>query len=118
MIDIKINQQKLLDIIKDLSVGCVESKQVYTRLYDLIEIKLSSTVEKLTNSYPDRSRSQVLRQAYLHSDYIELLEKYLSSRESYTLSKVMYDTHMMLFEARRSINSYNKELINHGKSLK
>ena len=110
--DIRMSQEKLLKIIRSSSEECIELKQVYNRLHDLVSLKLDSLISDLTSLFPDDGRSVLIRRAYLHPDYIGLLEQYLSSKNNYTHSRVMYDTHMMLFEARRSMNSYNRELIN------
>ena len=118
MIDIRMSQEDLINTIKNSSGECVELKQVFTRLHDLIGTKLESIINDLSTTYSHEPRSQVLRRALISSDYIELLEQYLSSRNNYTHSRVVYDTHMMLFEARRSINSYNREHVRRGAGSK
>ena len=120
MIDIKMSQEKLIQVIKSSSGECVQLKQVYTRLADLIGSKLDTIISDLTDSSLEdsRSRSKIIRRALVHGDYIELLERYLESSGNYIQSKVTYDTHMMLFEARRSINSYQRELVNTGRSIR
>ena len=107
-----MSQDDLIQIIKNSSEECIELKQVFNRLHDLVSLKLDNLIGELGSMFPDETRSVLVRRAFLHPDYIGLLEQYLSSKNNYTHSRIMYDTHMMLFEARRSINSYSRELAN------
>ena len=111
MIDIKMSQNNLIDKIRKLARECVDYKQVYRRLEDLLELKLESIRDELSSKMPDYLQSEILRLSFQHEDYIKILEKYLASKSSYIHSKVMYDTHLMLFEARRSLTSYNREVL-------
>lgn len=111
MIDIKMSQTNLIDKIRRLARECVDCKQVYRRLEDLLELKLESIKDELSSRMPDHLQSEILRLSLQHEDYLKILEKYLASKSLYIHSKVMYDTHLMLFEARRSLNSYNREAL-------
>lgn len=109
--NLDILQEDLIDLIKTNASLCIEYQQLSKRLKELIDLKY----EKIKESYYEKdevqgSRSRQSRKAFLEKEYIDILERYLNIKSEYVKSKVIYDTHMMLFEARRSKESYLKAI--------
>ena len=109
--NLNILQEDLIDIIKTNASLCIEYQQLSKRLKDLIELKY----EKIKESYESieeefGSKARLSRKAFLEKEYIDILERYLTIKNEYIKSKVIYDTYMMLFEARRTQESYLKAI--------
>lgn len=77
------------------------ARQVSKRLYGLLPERFRSFKQKCKT--PDINAGKAERLALLDPGYVMHLEEYLNIKYDAISARIQYETHMMLFEARRSL---------------
>ena len=103
--DLGMRQEILLDKIKTSHLSLIESQQVNRRLKNLHSQLLNQTKQKLRKS---RSPSDVERYALNDPEYLEFLDQIIETSHSQTKSRVEFETHLMLYNARQSLRKHRR----------
>lgn len=103
--DIQIGSDDLIAALKDLSSRSREARQLSKRLKELLPSRLSEVKNSLAARMP---AGQATRYALEHPTYGAAVDEYLQIRLLSHESWVQYETHLMLFKARRSLNGWNR----------
>ena len=106
-INLRLPQDVLVKEIGRFVTSGIESRQVGKRLYAL----LPARVDALKREY--RGKATALRsqcQAFCDDRYLGLVTELTDVLADSRLNRVEYETHMMLFEARRSLRAFRGAL--------
>lgn len=97
--DLKITQDKLLELIRANHLSLIEHRQIVHRLRGLQDSHLKQTKRKIRAK---GGSAEVERQALTHPEYLDFLEKIAETSHQQIKSRVDYETYLMLFKARQS----------------
>ena len=104
--NVKQLHDTLIHRIHRFGAAAREYRQVYRRLEQLIPDRLGGIVSQLRRK--GMGSSEATRNAYVSDEFIthvnELVEVAATSFES----RIQYETHMMLFEARRTLRAFHQ----------
>lgn len=98
----KIESQRLIETILSFGRAARESQQVARRLSNLLAQRLHSL--KLEHQRQN-SAAKAERLALNDPRYLTFIEEVLTLNAAARSDRIQYETHMMLFEARRSRRS-------------
>jgi len=99
-----ILHDRLLNVLRDYSRDAIESRQVGRRLRDLLPRRLREIHRK--HRELARSSGAAERMALTDADYLSHIEEIANVTHSALEARVQYETHMMLFEARRTLRRF------------
>lgn len=91
----------LIQNIQRFGASARDHRQVQKRLQQLLPDRLDHLVGE--NRRSGLKPSVALRQALVSKDYLDLLDEMVQVGQESTESRIQYETHMMLFEARQSL---------------
>jgi hypothetical protein len=95
------SQENLIRNIKHFGRIARESRQVMKRMVELLPNRLRSL--KNSQHTDGITRSKAERLALTHDSYKQEVQRYLHIYKNGVEARIQYETHMMLFEARRSL---------------
>lgn len=105
-----MNTNQLHDIlvqrIQRFGASAREHRQVHGRLAQLLPDRLQSIVSELR--IRGLSASEAQRQAYVNDQYLSHVNELVEVAGTSFESKIQYETHMMLFEARRTLRAFRR----------
>ena len=100
------SRDPLISQIRHFGRVARESRQVVARLGEL----LPSRLRHLKNGHPGEiTRAKAERLALIDESYREEVKRYLQIYKNSVEARIQYETHMMLFEARRSLRRHNSK---------
>lgn len=91
---------KIAHSIGEWGEELIEKRQVYSQLHKLLPIRYAECVQKYKEQNYSAGKAQ--RLALLDSDYIERIEELNELRSSILRLKVDFDTHHLLFQAKKN----------------
>lgn len=96
-----ILHDRLLHCLREFATTATESKQVSRRLRDLLPLRY----REILSRYRPQAQSVAAaeRAALTDKAYLAHIDELISVASSFHEARVQYETHMMLFEARRSL---------------
>jgi hypothetical protein len=98
-------QDELIRAIQFHGARAREARQVESRLWDLLARRLADIRGRLSRECPDVSASELQRRALADAEYVAFLDEWIDVAFQSSRERVEYDTHTMLFEARRSLRA-------------
>jgi hypothetical protein len=101
-----ILHDRLLVLLRDFSREAIESRQIGRRLRDLLPQRLKRIHAR--HRALARTSGAAERLALIDSDYLEHLEEISLVTQSALEARIQYETHLMLFEARRTLRHFVK----------
>ena len=101
-----ILHDRLLQVLRDFSKDAIESRQVSRRLKDLLPRRLREIHSQ--HRTLARSSGAAERLALTDATYLAHLNEVTQVSEAAHEARVQYETHMMLFEARRTLRLFNR----------
>lgn len=111
-LDIRMTQDTLLRCIQRHAKDAMAARQVAKRLESLLPRRLKE-IERGYRSQvvPVRSApvAQAQRNALCDPSYIEFVEEFLKLSGDALHGRIQYETHLMLFEARRSLRKASRQ---------
>jgi hypothetical protein len=104
--NIRISPEKLIQLISKEGMASIEYRQVARRLMKLMPLRLQQLKSSLGSS--ENSAAQNERLALVSQDMAALIQEYIDTAAEARRSRVSYETHMMLLEARKSLRRLAK----------
>jgi hypothetical protein len=92
--------EKLIRSIQRHAQSAMNARQVSRRLEALLPLRLKEVERRFRGNIP---AAEAHREALCDKTYLDFVEEYASIHGDAILGRVQYETHMMLFEARRSL---------------
>ena len=91
-------------VLRDYSREAIENRQVSRRLKDLLPRRLKEIHNRHRSA--DRTAGAAERLALTDSTYLKHIEEVSEVSKSAHEARIQYETHMMLFEARRTLRHF------------
>ena len=101
----QIPHEKLKALIKVSLKKTVESRQVSKRLSKLLPQLLSKVESGIIRSDKKQSKGSIARQALQSEEFQNYVQELIDMRHQTLLSRVQYESNLMLFQARQSQQS-------------
>lgn len=93
-------QDILIQRIQEFGMLARDHRQVYKRLEQLLPDRLKALTDSRRRS--GASASSSLREALVSKEYEEMIQEVVEMGHKSFYSRIQYETHMMLLDARRS----------------
>ena len=105
---LKRTQEQLSHAIRGHAQAAVQARQIYRRLAALLPTRLKAVREQLQQHQSADSLSKALKnrtliRAIASDDYVYYIDELVAVAANAHEERVQYETNMMLFEARRTI---------------
>jgi hypothetical protein len=94
----------LIQKIQEFGVTARDSRQVLRRLNQLLPDRINSLVKVRSRS--GGSVSECQREVFISREYEEIIDEVIAVGSQGHESRIQYETHMMLFEARRTLRKF------------
>jgi len=92
--------EKLIRSIQRFAQEAMNARQVARRLESLLPLRLKEVERRFRGEIPV---AEAQRKALCDKTYLDFVEEYSAIHGDAITGRVQYETHMMLFEARRSL---------------
>lgn len=104
----RLNQlhDNLIQRIQRFGANAREYRQVYKRLEQLLPDRLGGIISKLRST--GLTSSEALRKAYVSEEFVSHINEIVDMAGVSLESRIQYETHMMLFEARRTLRAFHR----------
>ena len=99
-LDTRVPPERLSALIQKYGLEALEARQVAKRLGDLLTQRFHDLKREHSRRLPG---SPGERAALTDSRYLEYVDEYCNVAHQSLVSRVQYDTHMMLLKARQSM---------------
>lgn len=99
--DIRMSKERLSHQIRQYAERGFEARQVSRRLLQLLPTRLRRLKMGLSKGLRRRSAGE--RHALISEDYLNHIQELTDIRYQAMSSKIQYETHIMLFQARQSL---------------
>lgn len=100
----RIPNEELIRLIKEQSFTYREAGQIARRMKDLLPEQL----KKLKRLHHKQCKAAAAeRKALVDPEYQQSIEEYVNLIEQAQRSRILYETHKMLFQARQSLRGYH-----------
>lgn len=102
----KLSLEDIVNLANKVGLEFVAAKKTADRL----ELLKATMRAKAMEKYDDGSRSEakIKRLAEMDSEYVAFLEELTNAKAEYERYRIRYESYKNLFEARRSMLSYQK----------
>lgn len=104
--NIKQLHDTLLQRIHRFGASAREYRQVHKRLEQLLPDRLGSIISQLRRK--GLGPSEAARNAYVSEEFLAHVDELVEVSGTSFESRVQYETHMMLFEARRTLRALRR----------
>lgn len=104
--NIKQLHDTLLQRIHRFGATARESRQVHKRLEQLLPDRIGSIVGQLRRR--GMGSSEATRNAYVSAEFLAHVDELVEVAATSFESRIQYETHMMLFEARRTLRAFQR----------
>ena len=101
----KISHETLASRIRKYANIATDARQVSKRLYQLIGVRLH---QYRSEYLPQNKAAKARRLALVDTRYQAVVDEYLKIASYAMEARIRWETHLMLLEARRSINSFHR----------
>ncbi|MBC61659.1 MAG: hypothetical protein CMP11_04310 [Zetaproteobacteria bacterium] len=102
----QLTLEDIVFLINKIGLEYIEAKREYDK-HDLLKTSHRARImEKHDNG--QRSESKIRRLAEMDDEYLDILSQLNKTKYNYERLKVRYESYKNLFEARRSMLSYQK----------
>lgn len=101
------NTQEISATILEYATNHTSYRQLAKRLVGLLPARLKAIKSKYRHNV---SSYKAERLALLDKDYLGYIDEIVNFQQQALLAKVQWETHFLLFEARRSQSSINKKI--------
>lgn len=104
----RVNQlhDTLIQRIQRFGASAREHRQVYRRLEQLLPDRLQGIIH--TFKRKGMAPSEALRNAYVSEEFLAHVDELVDVAGASFESRIQYETHMMLFEARRTLRAFHR----------
>ncbi len=104
----KINQlhETLIQRIHRFGIAARDYRQVHRRLEQLLPDRLQGVISSLRRKGMTPSEAQ--RNAYVSDEFLSHINELVEVAGTSFESRIQYETHMMLFEARRTLRAFRR----------
>jgi uncharacterized membrane protein YheB (UPF0754 family) len=102
-----MSNEKLINKIQEYGFAARDHRQVYKRLSELLPQRLKTMSNDQMRSDDDGTKADSLRSALVSEDYLSSIDEVINVFHQGLEARVQYETHMLLFEARRSLRAFN-----------
>ena len=100
--DIRMSRDMLSRLIKKFADHSYEARQVGRRLQQLMPTRLNHLKNTLSARAGKKARGE--RFALTSQEYLEHIEEVTDIRHQALSSRIQYETHLMLFNARQTLS--------------
>lgn len=98
--EMTIPNERLLQLLANESRAALESRQVALRLKKLLPTRLHDIKASYNTQY---GASKAIRLALTDKAYQQAIDEYLKVQNHAVEARIQYETHFMLYQARRSL---------------
>jgi hypothetical protein len=97
------DHQSLVGAIQRFGAQAQDARQVFKRIKQLMPRRIQDIYRQMKSE--GISASSTHRQVFLSQQYMDMVEELSELSESFHLSRIQYETHVMLIDARRSLRA-------------
>ncbi len=101
-------QDELLRAIHAHGAHAREARQIEGRLRDLLPRRLADLKSRLRGTGAESSVALGLRRALLDPEYVRHMDELIEMAYTARRERIEYETHHMLFDARRSLRAFHR----------
>ena len=98
------SKEELISLIKSFALQAIESRQAARRMLELLPVRFAELRYQHEKGGLGRFKARSLRQTYMDERYLDYLDKMIDVRDHALKNRIQYETHMMLYDARQSLN--------------
>ena len=101
-VDIRMSKDRLISTIRAQAESGFEARQVVKRLQQLLPVRLKELKKRLARTHGKMALSE--RHALISGGYIDHIEEVVEIHHQALQSRIQYETHIMLFQARQTLS--------------